>query len=153
MFIRYGVLGLELLRQELDAPGRKHPHRFIVRSFVHGMLECLSTRSQRLTKSQAEIGELVGMSPTDVSRAVKVLRELGVLILPERLGRSLSYEVDAAFATCMSEPDRQAAQKSQRERLRAQVDAAKVVKFDPSKMRELPWQSGRVDDPNQPELV
>lgn len=143
MFVKVGnVMSAEVLAKLRRLPYGEAAWIFATTAAI----ACLPSDGQRWRLTQAELVAESGLSAVSVSRSVKLLREVGVLLFPERVGRSWTYEVHADFATRQAEPGRQASLKSQRERLKAARRAAVVVP-----LREVG--EGVIPDERQPVLV
>lgn len=83
----------------------------------------LGPTSQRMTLTQAEIATKLGLKAPNASRAFRALREAGAIMAPIRERGSVTYEVDATFATRLSGDERAIAARRQG----AQPPPARVI--------------------------
>lgn len=124
--------------------------------YLHLLRRTLATLpldGQRMAVTQAEFALVEGLRAAEVSLAFKVLAEVGALLLPRRAGKSLTWEVDATFATRLNDAKRDEAIERQRREV-AEAHAA-VARRAPVKLRDLGpiVESATVADERQPLLV
>jgi hypothetical protein len=106
--------------------------------------------SQRMSCTQADLAELEGWQPSDVSRAFKLLAQLGAILLPKREGKSQTWEIDARLASRMNDEKREAAIRRQRAEL-SQWHAVQARKA--AQKRTQHEDHGAIQDKRQPPLV
>lgn len=63
---------------------------------------------QRMSVTQAELAEAVGVHPVQVSRAFSALSAVGAVLLKRRAGKSVTWEIDAEYASRLSDAKRDA---------------------------------------------
>jgi hypothetical protein len=101
---------------------REHATAVIVLTEVRSSL---SGTSQRTTRTQAEIAAALGLRREQASRAFKALLAAGAILAPVRERGSLTYDVDATFATKLGSDERAAeAARQARERERSERASA-----------------------------
>lgn len=139
---------------EIDAALEAHGGRWLFHAHVlRRTLWSLPLDGQRMKLTQDEFGLREGIAPSEVSRAFKALFRVGALLLPRRVGKSQSWEVDARFASRLNDADRETAiERQAREVAEAHAAAARRA---PVKLRDLGPipDTGLVEDERQPSLV
>lgn len=111
--------------------------------------------SQRMSVSQADFASNEGLSASEASRAFQALAEVGAVLLKRRAGKSVTWEIDAEYASRLSEDRRNAELARQRQEVaRDRAVAARKAVAAGVKLREVPIEApSRVEDAAQPELL
>jgi hypothetical protein len=112
---------------------------------------------QRMGKTQAMIAAKLKITPTMASLAFKELHAVGAVLGRQREGKSITWEIDAEYATRLDDPNRQKAIKAQ-QKIRAAEgrDAKKQAALDKIGHNVLPWPGQATDeehDPRQMSLI
>lgn len=99
------------IREDLAAElaGQKHVSLSFVLHVLDDIVLSLSDRSQRMSKTTAELAKDMGVSPAQMSRAFKALASVDAVVSPLQAGKSRTWEVDASYASAMPESARQVA--------------------------------------------
>lgn len=128
----------------------------VVLDVLRAARACLSEKSQRMTLTQAEIARDLGLTPGQASLAFSELRAVGAVLNRQRAGKSVTWEVDALFASCMPENDRLAAVQAQArflEEERRQERRQAAVARTPLKVVPFSAEGGVIEDERQPPLL
>lgn len=110
----------------------------------------LTQDSQRMTITQAALATQMQLTPANASLAFKELHAIGAVLGRERSGKSITWEIDAEYASKMAEPERLTAIERQR-KIRAEEgrDAKKQARLDNVRFLDL----GPINDERQPSLI
>lgn len=105
---------------------------------------------QRMTITQAALASSLQLRPAAASMAFKELHAIGAVLGRQQSGKSITWEIDAEYASKMAEPDRLAAIERQR-KIRAEEgrDPKKQARLDNVRFLDL----GPIDDERQPSLI
>lgn len=117
----------------------------------------LTTKSQRMGKSQAAVARERGITPAQASHAFAALARAGAVLNRKPDGRSVSWEIDARYCSRLDDPTLEAAIKAQDAwRDEDARDTRKQAALDKIGHKVLPWpdsREGRIDDERQPTLI
>lgn len=95
---------------------------------------------QRMRKTQARIAHELSMRANLISLAFQELRAVGAVLNRQRKDKSITWEIDAEYASQLNDHERaKAIQQQQQQQLREAADARKQAALDKVGHRVLPW--------------
>lgn len=116
--------------------------------------------SQRMSQTQARIAEGLGIKPNLISLAFRELRAVGAVLHRQRKGKSITWEIDAEYASRLNDDERAKAIAAQQQQLeREAMDAKKQAQLDAIAHRVVPWPNQQhsdnalIYDDRQPPLI
>lgn len=114
------------------------------------MAATLGEKSQRLAETQAKLASNMGLSPNEMSRAVTVLAKTGAILLRRQAGKSVTWEIDATYASAMPETMRLEAIDRQQRELAKEKRTGRAGKNGAASnvipLREVPYEEAAYDE-------
>lgn len=107
--------------------------------------------SQRMGKTQAMIAAKLRITAPMASEAFKELHAVGAVLGRKREGKSITWEIDAEYASRLSDPEREKAIKAQQKIRAAEArDAKKQAALDKIGHNVLPWPDKATEEQHDP---
>lgn len=148
---------LQLRARQVRASGREIVVGVLtILDVLRAARSCISEKSQRMTLTQAQIARDLGLAASQASIAFSELRAVGAVLNRQRAGKSVTWEVDASFASAMPENDRLAAIEAQRRFVMAERQQERrqaVVARTPLRVVPFSPEGGVIEDDRQPPLI
>lgn len=127
---------LEALAERRRADGKPVPVSVLLTMDVlRNAVYTMTSKSQRMTKTQAELRVALGLTAAQISAAFAALREVGAVLDAQHQGKSITWEIDAEYASQMSDPDLDKAAKAQAQK---RAEAKKKAAAEASRKRHPP---------------